>query len=147
MGDVLLPLAITAAERSHFAASLDELVELMTSMLAFAIARQTGRLPAFRTATSRTTSAICAERGTSRALPEPLVFEDRFVRRMLTVWDGKTSRAPEEAATYLHVTRDEYIVGIASHELVDAIEKADPDALRRGLDGATRVIGVWHGGT
>src|SRR5689334_836542 len=132
IGDVRLPPAITAAERSHFAAGLDELVELMTSMLAFAMVRATGLLPSFRTASSGATSAICAERGTSLALPEPLVFEERFVRRMLTVWDGKTKRAPQEAATYLHVTHDEYVVGIASRELVHAIEKADADALHRG---------------
>jgi hypothetical protein len=145
MGHVALPAAITIAERSHFAAGLDELVELMTSMLAFAIARQTGKLPSFRTAASATTSAICAEHGKSLALPEPLVFEDRFVRRMLTIWDGKTCRAPVEAATYLHVTRNEYVVGIASRDIVAAIERSDADALLRGLEAGTRVIAVWHG--
>jgi hypothetical protein len=146
MGHVALPAAITTAERSQFAAGLDELVELMTSMLAFAVLRQTGRLPSFRTATSATTSAICAERGTSLALPEPLVFEDRFVRRMLTVWDAKTCRVPEDSATYLHVTQNEYVVGIASRDIMGAIERFDADALLRGLQAATRVIAVWHGG-
>ena len=146
MGHIALPGGITGAERSHFAAGLDELVELMTSILAFAVARKTGRLPSFRAASNATTSAICAERGTSLTLPDPLVFEDRFVRRMLTVWDGKTCRAPEDAATYLHVTHNEYVVGIASRDIVGAIERSDASAVLRGLEAATRVIAVWHGG-
>jgi hypothetical protein len=81
------------------------------------------------------------------ALPPALAFEGRFVTRTLAVWNGYArGREPEDASTYLHVTRDEYVVGIGPRELVDAVANDDGDAVARALAQGTRVTGVWHGG-
>jgi len=147
IGMVELPLGISSSERSHFAGGLDELIELMTSILTLAVVRKTGQLPSLRSVSNKTTTAICLGQAASVSLPPPLVFDGRFVKRMLGVWDGHTRREPEDACTYLHVTRHEYIVGIGSRDLVDAVANGDDAALKRGLGLAERVIGVWHGGS
>lgn len=140
-----LPTVITRAERSQHAASLDELLEIMIATLTMASVRKTGGLPALRRVANATTIAIAVAAVPPAALPSVMRFEGNFVRRMLRIWDEHTLRQPEDASTYLHATKDEYIVGIGSRDLLDAIEKEDDAAVLLGFDGAERVIGVWHG--
>ena len=146
IGAIELPSGIPRGERSHFAAGLDELLELMTSILTLAMVRKTGTLPTLRCASNAATTAICVAVAAGPRLPERLVFEGSFVRRMLRIWDGRAHRDPEDASTYLHVTQGEYIVGIGRRDLVDAVARDDDAAVERGLEAATRVTAVWHGG-
>jgi len=146
IGLIELPSGIPRRERNHFAAGLDELLELMTSILTLAMLRKTGTLPTLRCASNAMTTAICVAAAAGPALPERLVFEGRFVRRMLRIWDGRTRSDPEEALTYLHVTQGEYVVGIGRRDLVGAVAEDNVDEVERGLKAATRVTAVWHGG-
>ena len=146
IGAIELPSGIPRDERDHFAAGLDELLELMTSILTLAMMRKTGTLPTLRCASNTMTTAICVAAAAGPPLPEGLVFEGRFVRRMLRIWDGRTRCGPEEASTYLHVTHGEYVVGIGRRELVGAVAADDVHEVERGLRVGTRVTAVWHGG-
>ncbi|WP_394823201.1 hypothetical protein [Pendulispora albinea] len=139
-----LPSGISRAQQSHHAAGLGELVELMTSILLIAVMRETGYLPTLRNATSERISVICAGPAPLAVLPTSLRLEERFVRRMLTVWDGHTTRVARDASTYLLITPDEYVVGIAPRYLLDAITSKDSDATQRGLDAAERVLAIRH---
>jgi len=139
-----LPSGVTRSERSHYAAGLGDLVEVMTSILIVAVLRKTGSLPSLRNVTSATTSAVCAGPAPIAA-PTSLRFDGRFVQRMLAIWDAHTTREPQDASTYLLVTPDEYVVGIASRDLIDAIATEDSAAVHRGMGAAHRVMAVWHG--
>ena len=138
-----LPGGISRGHRSHDAAGLDELSELMTSMLTLAAMRKTGSLPCLRNASNETMSALCiaAEPARTVSLPPMMRFEGGFVRRMLGVWDTHTTRDPEEAAVFLRLATDEYVVGITSRDLVDAIARGDLAAIRRALAESERVLG------
>jgi hypothetical protein len=136
-----LPTCIGRRLGSHHAAELDELVELMTSILSLATMRKTGRLPSLRNVTNETTSAVCVAPARSGALPAQLRFQGGFVKRMLGIWDARTKRDPEEASTFLRVTAHECSVGIASRDLLDAMTRADDAALVEAFAGSERVIG------
>jgi len=143
---VVLPSGLTRAEQSHYAAGLGDLIEVMTSILLVAVKRKTGRLPSLRNVINETMTAVCAGPAPAAEVPPTLLrLEERFVRRMLTLWDEHTTREPEDSSTYLLMTPNEYVVAIAPRDLIDAIAVKDLTAVRRGIDASERVMGVWHG--
>lgn len=145
MGLVGLPTGISRADQSHHAASLDELLELMSSMLVLASIRATGRLPALDAAKNEWVSAVALADTASTVLPTVLRFDGLFVKRILAVWDKATKRAPETAATYLSVTPREYVLGIGPRSLVAAVAADDNAAVMREICASDRVISVSHG--
>jgi hypothetical protein len=145
MGLVGLPTGISSAERNHHASSLDELLELMTSMIVFASIRDTGRLPALRAAKNEWTSAVALADTPSTVLPSVLRFDGLHMKRILGMWDDHTKRAPETAAMYLSVTKREYVLGIGAAALVTAIANDDNPAIAREIGTSERVTAVAHG--
>jgi hypothetical protein len=140
-----LPRGIGPSERSHHAAGLDELLENMSAILAMAMLRKTGCFPALHHASDQLTSVVNAETTGRDPMAVALRLEQRFIQQMLSIWDSHTRREPEDACTYIRVTQHEYVLGIASRELLDAVLNEDDGAIERWIGAGERVTGVWHG--